>query len=193
MWLIILGANAINNTPLFKDETLADNFATAYGYGSECMSAINKMMHAIQNNGANNNNKKQTKKAIKSIPFLESFIDLCVRLPLLILINIVDCHPNNAFRTKHQIDMLKRELEKSELDQKMKNKINSNIKDLEETLDDFTTVSKKSHMFTNAWAALLLTMCDGDLRGMLASNNFDEFDATYENNLAAIKQKRYKK
>ena len=114
-------------------------------------------------------------------------------MPTTMLLNIIDCHPNEAFRNKHQIDLLKRELNKSEIDPKMKAKIKSDISKLEKTLKDTTDESNEAYMFTNSWAAFLLTICNGDIKGILASGNFDEFDTAYENNLAAIKQKRYGK
>lgn len=176
--------SAIEGLPKFKDEALADNFATIYGYGPECNSALNKIKYSAGG--------WVDEKALRSIPLIGAWLDFC-NLPTIMLLNIIDCHPNEAFRNKHQIDLLKRELNKSEIDHKMKAKIKSDISKLEKTLKDATDDSNEAYMFTNSWASFLLTICNGDIKGILASGNFDEFDAAYENNLAAIKQKRYGK
>jgi len=173
--------SAVFNLPKFTDEALADNFATIYGYGAECNSALDKMKHAAGG--------WKDEEAIRSIPFVSTYFDL-VNLPTKMVINIIDCHPNEAFRNKHQIDLLKRELDKSEIDPKMKGKIRKDINDLEKTLKSATDMTDDAFVYTNMYAAFLLTLFNGDIKSFMASRNFDDFDIAYQNNLSAIKNNK---
>jgi hypothetical protein len=86
--------------------------------------------------------------------------------------------------------MLKKELDKSDVDPKMKGKIREEVREIEKTLDSFTADTENGFEFTNAWSAFLLTIANGDLRSWLGKNNAKEFDAAYDRNLEAVKRAR---
>lgn len=185
--------NFINSFGGVKDESIADNFATAYGYGPELTSALGKMERK--------SGGMVDREVIRGIPFIGIWYDLCL-FPTNVMNSIVDPHPNKAHRIKSQIDMLKEEANKSELDKKVKAKINREINTLEEQLDKSVRGLKRnpevssnvdsSFVFTDAYSAFLLSACNGDLRSFMSKGNVKEFDAAYDRSLEKIKRGKYK-
>lgn len=185
--------NFISSFGGVKDETIADNFATAYGYGPELTSALGKIERK--------SGGMIDREVIRGIPFIGIWYDLCL-FPTNVMNSIIDAHPNKAHRIKSQIDMLRAETNKSELDKKVKAKINREIDTLEEQLDKSVRGLKKnpevssnvdeSFVFTDAYSAFLLTICNGDLRSFMSKGNIREFDAAYDRALEKVKKNKYK-
>lgn len=115
-------------------------------------------------------------------------------IPTTMMLNIIDCHPNEAHRCKHQIDLLKNELNKSDLDPKMKGKIRSDCDKIEKQVDECISMAedKMGWGFTNAWSAFLLTVCNGDMRSFISKNNFDLFDKAYDKNIQLVQRNKKK-
>lgn len=174
--------DALLGIPGFKGETIADNFATIYGYGPELASGLNKMKYSAGG---------WVDEGVVRNSFLGMWYDLC-EIPTTIMLNIIDCHPNDSHRCKHQIDMLKAELNKTDLDPKMKTKIKFDCDKIQKELDKCIEVSdeKLGWGFTNAWSAFLLTICNGDLRSLLSKNNTKLFDTAYDYNLSQIQKNK---
>lgn len=173
--------SAITNLFTFKGETIADNFTTAYGYGPELTSALNKAR--LESMGY------LDEKIVRSVPFLNIWYDFC-NIPTNILSFILDGHPTDVHRCKHQIDMLNRELDKTDLDPKMKGRIRSDVKEIEKQIDTCTNVDYDNiqWLYTNTWSAFLLALCNGDVRSAISKNNFELFDKAYDENLRKIQR-----
>lgn len=174
----------------FKGESLADNFATAYGYGPELMSALNKMKQKDMG--------FVDRSIIRRIPFIGTWYDLCL-LPNVVINSIIKSHPNNSFRAKHQIEMLEKELQRSDFDNKMKKSIKNQIDELYKVLDLITGYEnygdsnlQNGFIFTDAYQAFCLALFNGDLRRFVASGNFKEFDKAYDEALERTKKNKYK-
>jgi hypothetical protein len=178
---ITIARGMLSSLPGVKNESIADNFVTAYGYGPELTSALTKMK---KNCGG-----MVDQKFVRSIPLIGTWYDFC-EFPMTMVYSIISDHPDNAYRCKSQIDMLKKELDKSDVDPKMKGKIREEVREIEKTLDSFTADTENGFEFTNAWSAFLLTIANGDLRSWLGKNNAKEFDAAYDRNLEAVKRAR---
>lgn len=166
----------------YKNERTADNFATMYGYGPDHISLHNKMSSL---------NIKQTSK-IKNlymkIPLLSNLYALNVNIGT-IMVTAFDEHPIGISRCSDQINMLRRELEKSDIDPKMKKTIQEDIKACELNIKDIINISgglKNKDIIRNAYYKSLYETSDSkDLKDMLLDdiNKFNAYDDTYSNKL----------
>ena len=163
----------------YKNERTADNFATMYGYGPDHISLHNKMSSL---------NIKQTSK-IKNlymkIPLLSNLYALNVNIGT-IMVTAFDEHPIGISRCSDQINMLRRELEKSDIDPKMKKAIQEDIKACELNIKDIINISgglKNKDIIRNAYYKSLYETSDSkDLKDMLLDdiNKFNAYDDTYD-------------
>lgn len=163
----------------YRSEALADNFVTAYGYGPELQEFLVKNKYKVSG--------WVDERIIREMPVAGIWLDLA-DLPSHIIQSIVAAHPDYAFRCKDQINMLKRELDSSDLDPKMKGTIRKNIKELEKSLDQLLDYTKTGWMYTTAWSAFLMTICNGDVKSFLAKGLYDEFDKAYDKNLEVARK-----
>lgn len=170
----VLGS-IINFLPLgYRDETVADSFSTAYGYGPELSSAFQKMKRA---DGGMVSDK------IFRDSFVGAYFDLCM-LPFKIMSNCFDPHPNTIARLNNQYEMLEKELLKADLKPKMKAQIRKDLKDIGETMDAFLDAEDQGYFFSNALDRAMLDMCGGDIRKGFGKNTpaeFDMIDKMYRN------------
>ena len=156
----------------FKNESLADNFATIYGYGPE-LSSGHKKMRDLDFGILN-------RQTIRNMPFLGSYTDF-LNIPSLMISSIIDPHPDYAFRVNDQIKLLKNELKKDKnMPPRMKADINHQIAEIEKTLKDFTDVNQRGFEYSNSLANLSLVMFGGDWRSFLANGNTRDFDRLYD-------------
>ena len=156
----------------FKNESLADNFATIYGYGPE-LSSGHKKMRDLDFGILN-------RQTIRNMPFLGSYTDF-LNIPSLMIYSIIDPHPDYAFRVNDQIKLLKNELKKDKnMPPRMKADINHQIAEIEKTLKDFTDVNQRGFEYSNSLANLSLVMFGGDWRSFLANGNTRDFDRLYD-------------
>ncbi len=150
----------------YRDESVADNFSTAYGYGPELSTALNKMK---QNSGG----------MIADQMFRDSlfgaYFDL-VSLPDKVITNIFDPHPNTIARMKEQYEMLEKELLNSSLKPSMKAQIKKDMKDIEKTMEAFTEFEDGGYFFSNLLDKFLLKFVKGDIRSMLSKGTEEELD-----------------
>lgn len=163
----------------FRSEALADNFATAYGYGPELQSFMVKLKYKAGG--------WADEELMRNIPVIGTWLDLS-NMPTHIIQSIVADHPDYAFRCKDQINMLKRELDRSDLDPKMKGIIRNDIKEIEKSLNKLLDYTKTGWMYTTAWSAFLMTICNGDVKSFLAKGLYDEFDKAYDKNLEVARK-----
>ena len=119
----------------YRNERMADNFATIYGYGSELTSFLNKLTSA---------NVKPMQKSIElfnNIPIISHIYNFNLSIAN-ILNTAFDEHPDGIVRAQDQIDLLNNELQKEDLDPKMRNVIRQDIKACQKQIDNFIDLSK---------------------------------------------------
>lgn len=163
-----------------RGEIIADKFATAYGYGAECQSALIKCRDMGYG--------MPTEVIMRKIPILNMYYDL-IDIPYQMLSNIIDCHPNQIYRSKDSLDYLEKELAKEDLDPKMKAEIKTQCLKLRKNIDDLTDMTNSGFVFTNAWSAIMLTLFNGDPKASLfAIGSAEEFDRAFQNNLAIVQR-----
>ena len=187
LFFSVLAAN-IGNAALSvldeRGEIIADKFAAAYGYGAECQTALAK----CRASGFG----MPTEKLIRQIPVVQAYYDL-IGIPNQILGNIIDCHPNQIYRSKDTLDYIKKELANEDLDPKMRAELMSQCKKLENNITRLTNpmADKGMFMFTNSWSALMLTLFNGDPKAnLLGKGTAEEFDRAFQDNLTQIQRAR---
>ena len=163
-----------------RGEIIADRFATAYGYGAECQSA----MYKARKQGFG----MPSQKVIREIPILNVYYDL-ISLPYNIIGNIIDCHPNQIYRSKDSLDFMEKELKKEDIDPKLRAEMQQQINKLRGNIKDLTDITEKGFFFTNAWSAIMLTLFNGDPKAVIAGIGVDkDFDNAFNNNLEMVKR-----
>lgn len=176
-----IGSIALNGIDE-RGEIIADKFAAAYGYGAECQSALVKCREMGFG--------MPTEAIMRKIPILNAYYDL-LNVPYQILGNIIDCHPEQIARSKYTLDMLNKELEREDLDPKLRAEIKTQTIKLQKNIDELTDMTKMGFIFTNAWSALMLTVFNGDPKAMLFNKGTDEdFERAFNNNLEEVKRGR---
>lgn len=164
-----------------RGEIIADKFAAAYGYGAECQSAMIKAREIGFGDPATN--------ILQNIPIVATYLDL-MSVPMKVLQNIIDCHPADVFRAKDTLDYLERELDKQDLDPKMKKEIQNQIRISKENVKKYTDLTDTKFVFTNAYAALMLTVFNGDPKALLLGlGSSEEFDRAFEKNLEMVNRR----
>lgn len=112
----------------YLTEESADNFVTMYGYGSELSNALAKMKDKAGSASS------LVMGNFDNIPIISTIMHFN-EVPAFLLLSIFDAHPNNVSRVKDQIALLKRELEKEDIDPKMAKYIKSDIEACEDALN----------------------------------------------------------
>lgn len=163
----------------YKNERLADNFPTMYGYGSELTSFLNKI---------SSGNTKPMQKSIElfnRIPIISHIYNFNASIASIIG-RAFDEHPEGLIRAQDQIDLLNNELQKEDLDPKMRKVLMEDIKACQLQINKFTDLSKgitDRDFVRNAYNKMLR-----DVFGSTNMNNeffddidkFDVYDRTYE-------------
>jgi len=154
----------------YKDEQIADNFATLYGYGSDLSTALQKMEEGGYGIGA--------LKIAKQIPLIGHMYDL-FSLPTNMLCSLMDPHPNTAGRMDSQLKYLKNEMKNQSMDPKMKKRVLEDIKKIERTIDEtyHSAMSDDPDYFSKSYSAILLTLCGGDIRNVFDNPQNKRFDS----------------
>lgn len=167
----------------YNNEKIADNFATMYGYGADVSSALAKMEYS--------DGGRFVSKAVNTIPLFSALYNLAW-LPVEIVSTGFNCHPSTPARMKNQLKYLKAEINKDDLDPKLKIRLQDDIDKLNETVDNnlFTYKQKKlldhikdPYLFNRVYACFMYTLFGGDLREVLStSNNNKKIDTAIEKN-----------
>lgn len=165
----------------YSDEETADNLATMYGYGPASISLQQKFQDVPKDSSS------VIMGTVNKIPIIASLIHLN-ELPAYILVGAFDEHPEGLIRCKDQLDMLEREVNKNDIDPKMKKVILSDIKECRKQMDKLT---EKTSMFEDPYAArkaynrLLDELSGGEFKKTIFgnSNKFEEYDKAYSNAL----------
>ena len=171
-------ANMILQPMAYAHEREADNFATMYGYGPETVSLQNKFSSSTFDD------------TMKQLPLVGNIYALNIFLAEL-LINPIDPHPMDGNRMQDQLDLLKHEVKKQDLDPKMRKQILADIKVCESQLDklrDTTKGIKDPDLVKHAYWRLCYKLFNNrTLKDMFMSlilgspdHRFDEYDKMYK-------------
>jgi hypothetical protein len=161
----------------YTDEESADNLATMYGYGPATIS----LQHKFQSKEVDQSSVIMN--AANNIPVIGALIHL-VELPCYIVVGALDEHPEGLVRCKDQIELLKREVNKNDIDPKMKKVILSDIKECEKQiarLTEVTSVIEDPYAARKAYNRLLDTFSGGKFKKTVfgGSDKFDQYDLAY--------------
>ena len=161
----------------YSDEKIADNFPTIYGYGNATITLQEKL------NSEGAESASFIMKRVNKIPFLSTLIHT-VELPSFILLTALDPHPAGIVRAKDQLELLKKEIKKEDLDPKMKKCILADIKTCEESLKGLTDTTKgfKDPYLAKRAYYKLLASTNGELKDWLLDdkNRHSGFDTTFD-------------
>lgn len=173
---------AINTFSLpirYGDERIADNFPTMYGYGQDNISLQDKL------NTSGADSASVIMKKFNKIPVLSTLVHM-TELPPMLIFTLFDEHPEGIGRCKDQLDLLKHEVQKEDLDPKMKKVLLADIAACEKQLSKVTDLSKgvkDPYLCKKAYYKLLAEFTDSkDLKDALLDRKdkrFAEYDKRY--------------
>lgn len=166
----------------YRNEKIADRFATMHGYGPELTSALSKMQLSA--------NGMQFKQAIvDASPFLGYALNL---FPTLVscLCSPFDEHPIWAERLEDQIRALEYELKKSDYDPKMKKEIKVQLDQIRNLKNSIIKQSSNlgtedAYALKKAWFA---TFSNGDIRHKLM---LGDLDSDLDSRISDLKQESF--
>lgn len=156
-----------------QNEVIADKFAGIYGYGPEQVSALMKM----------DKHESSAEKFVKKIPFIGAKANEAFNIAL-IKINDYDCHPHNIQRANEEVNLLKRELSKADIDPKMAKEMESQINKIEELIKDCMKTTKDSSNYEKKKAlynAYIADKCPTAITDELEDKIEEAFDKVLEN------------
>lgn len=184
-FLTTVGLDPLGFISGVKDETVADAFCSAYGYGVELSSALKKIEKA--------SGGFVPDQIFRDGALIGSYFDL-IMLPSKIISNAFDPHPNTIARIDEQQKYLSEELLRNEKNPKMKKELQKQISEINKIMDKYLDAEDSGFFFSNAYDKILLMLFGGDLRStILAKGTNDEFDKAQERaeqQLKEIKSKR---
>lgn len=168
--------------PLFlisgwKNEKIADSFATMYGCGPDMMDALDKMQMNPLGPG-------RSDSVYSNIPILAAVTDIFYTIPMKTITCIFDAHPETVARAKNELRYIKVELNKQNIDPKLKRELLSQEKELEEVLDKMTSYDGADpRVIRRLWNGILLKCFDGDVRQGIANifDDDDKYNKKYDN------------
>lgn len=152
MWLDAQGYKKAARESLGRqNEVIADKFAGVYGYGPAQVSALFKMDKI----------ESKAEKFVKKIPIIgadnnDSFNAAIVDL------NDYDVHPHNIQRANEEIALLKKEVERTDVDPKLKKIMNAQITQIQNILKEETKIiqdGSKSAKAKEAYYAYITGKC----------------------------------
>lgn len=161
----------------YNDERFADNFATMYGYGAELSSGLEKL-----------SSFKYNPSIFENIPLASNIYALNINVRRIIL-SIFDEHPIELVRAQDQIKMLERELQKEDLDPKIRKTIQADIKTIKRVLNDLTDTTinlKNKAIIRNAYYKILYKFASSkDIKELILRDDesFDKYDIIYKEKL----------
>lgn len=124
----------------YRNEKIADRFATMHGYGTELTSALSKM----EDSGAG----IWVKETLNDIPVVGCLLNFAPSM-VAIMIGAFDEHPMWSERLEDQIRALEYELKSSSLDPKMKQEIQSQIKQIKDLKSKIIKQSYSNDVLTD--------------------------------------------
>lgn len=158
----------------YEDEKFADAFAASYGYGEDLASFLNKT-NSYQNDFGD--------YIYDYIP-LASALKEVYMLPLTIVLNAIDEHPNNAARAKSTVKQLQREITTNKtISSSTKKKLQEQINNIEKIYDIHENSMKglpKGSDVKLLYQKIMYNLIDGDIHGKFSATHVsDDIDAAY--------------
>lgn len=157
-----------------KGEIIADTFPSMYGYGADLVEAFD----IIKNIGAGS----AVREIINKNPIVGNYLWL-ITFPQIFVMKIFDEHPSDAARYKQQFIYIQRELEKGDIDPKLKKELLDRSKVIEKQIDECLKINKKYYGTAAATAynkiiyALYMTNNPiGKLHTAKINNIYDKID-----------------
>ena len=163
---------------MHSEERTADNFATMYGYGPEIISILEKVSNKDIKNPSNFVN------VYNKIPIISHIYNANYYIQNM-LFCIFDEHTNTISRAKDQLALLEYELNKADIDPKMRKYIQNDIKALKiriNTLIDLQGGIKNKNIVRNLYFRALYNFRDSkSLKDILFDDikKFERYDKTY--------------
>ena len=117
-----------------KGEVIADTFPSMYGYGEDLIEAFD----IIRNSGAGS----AINEIINKNPIAGNYLWL-ITFPQIFVMKIFDEHPEDAVRYKQQLVYIQRELEKGDIDPKLKKELLDRSKTIEKQIDKCLKINEK--------------------------------------------------
>lgn len=175
----------ILNPVNYNNERIADNFVTMYGYANELGSALEKINNANTKKVFLKNSNENELSLFNKIPIISNIYYMNIQAARIIS-TVFDEHPEDLIRIKDQIIMLEKELEKTDLDPKMRKAIKSDIKLLNDQINKLTESVKSikdKNLVRNVWYNKLKKHKFVDAKDLIYSNgdeNIISYDNTYK-------------
>lgn len=161
-----------------------------YGYGAAQARALEK----LQSRSIKLPSKIED--VYNKIPIISNIYAINLSLGY-IIIETFNAHSSTISRTKDQLDMLKHEVIKEDIDPKMRKVILADIKACEDQIKKITDTSDMldKDILTHAYYKALYENCGSKrLKDLIFDevNKFDTYDRTYKEKLKIIKRRKYK-
>lgn len=162
----------------YRDEKISDNFATMYGYGPALISMQKKFSFDAMDSTSLMNE-------VNKIPILSTIIHMN-SLPAMILLTAFDEHPNGIIRARDQLNLLKHEIAKQDIDPKMRKSLNQDIIACEKELNKFLKIKNNDPYLAKKIYYKLLTdvFNDKELKDLLGEFNpekrYNDYDNRYD-------------
>lgn len=166
-----------------QHEVFADKFAGVYGYGlelSSCLAKSDKISDSFY--------YREARRKAKGNPYYQRLNDDISEA--LLKINDLDCHPTLIQRINSNIDLLKKEYEKSTVDPAVKKELLMQLEDLQKLVDDLTNAQDKIYHIDKA-QALYNQMVNDQLPSAVDKEIEDKIDEVLDKALEKG-EKRYK-
>jgi chaperonin cofactor prefoldin len=152
-----------------QNEVIADKFAGIYGYGPDIVSALTKM----------DRYKTAAERYARKVPIIGNVNTDDNIIEKLDMADF-DEHPHEVQRAHEEIKLLKRELTKSDIDPKMKDIMEKQIKEINSILDECEKVAEdatKSDIARANYYTFLRGECPDAISDELEDKIEDAFDA----------------
>ena len=163
---------------VYRSERSADNFVTMYGYGPAFTSFIDKTEHMMLYRNS------KTENIINKVPILSNIYAINMNIAIIIF-HALDPHPIAFTRVADQLYLLETELQKTDLDPKMRKTIEDDIKICRKNLNKMMDTSKglknKQILKSIYYKWLYNNTNSKDLKDILLDdvNKFSVYDKTY--------------
>lgn len=167
-----LAINPLNIFAGYTNEKLADNFATVYGLGNELSTALVKF-------GRISDDALLSSKVISKVAPINWMYDL-LTIPVMAVAYTADPHPTDAARLNNQIKYMEAELNKMNIDPKMKKEMELALVELRKTEMDFKQVHSVSSAIKDVYNIMILDLFGGDIREVLHKKKDSRYNAKYD-------------
>lgn len=162
----------------YRDEKIADNFATMYGYGPDLVTGLEKIQR-------DTGPIMGTIYKIPGIGLFYSSLELFSKE----IMSFFDPHPVNYTRYRDQVKLLKKEIEKDDIDPKMKARVIKDINRIESEIAEFSKIRNSVAdplLFTKAYYKVMYDLSEKvpSLKDLLMDidpdKRFAEYDDIYK-------------